>query len=126
VFSVDDDGSTMIHLFWQGLEFWGIDISLESRATTSLKTLCPFARKKSAVLSFYIVERVKKENYIVRVLAKATKDSIFEGRRCSKCEVVGYPRCLGDCTLRVYVLEWPSMGLTILVGACLPSSCFVF
>ena len=55
-FFINEGGLIMTHPFRQRLEFWEINVTLEGGATASLKTLRPFARKKSAALSFYIVE----------------------------------------------------------------------
>ena len=51
-FFVDEVGLAVIHPFWWRLEFWGINITLEGRATASLKKLAPLLKEKECSAEF--------------------------------------------------------------------------
>ena len=55
-FFINVGGLIVTHPFRRRLELWGINVTLEGGTTASLKNLAPFARKKNAALSFYIIE----------------------------------------------------------------------
>ena len=51
-FFVDEGGLAVIHPFRWRLEFWGINIILEGRATASLKNLVPLRKEKECSSEF--------------------------------------------------------------------------
>ena len=52
MFFVDENGSAVIHSFQWRLGFWGINITLEGRATDSLKNLAPLRKEKECSAEF--------------------------------------------------------------------------
>ena len=48
----DEGALAMIHPFQRRLEFWGINITLEGRATISLKKLAPLRKEKECSAEF--------------------------------------------------------------------------
>ena len=51
-FFINEGGLAMTHPFWRRLEFWGINITLEGRATASLKNLAPLHKEKECSVEF--------------------------------------------------------------------------